>query len=117
MSKLIQFSDNGYDSLAQYAYIPEHMRDTVENYLIHGYHPGGFMMAMFAGDMFRACQCADQVNGPSMLHIAQWIVFEAPLGSWGSYDAVENWCHDIEKRRSIFRDKKEKEYIIKALKE
>lgn len=113
MSKFIDF-DTDYEYSRDH--VPEHAQESIENYLMFGYHPGGFMSAMLAGDLFRAASSGDQANGPGMQGIANWIQHSAPHGSWGSYEAVENWCRDVEKRRTQFSDKKEKEYIIKTLK-
>ena len=113
MSKFIDFG-------TEYEYrrdgVPEHAQESIENYLMLGWHPGGFMTAMFTGDLFTAAGSGDQANGPAMQGIANWIQHSAPHGSWGSYETVMNWCQDLEKRRTKFSDKMEKEYIIKALK-
>ena len=113
MTKFIDF-DNNYEYSRDH--VPEHAQESIENYLMLGWHPGGFMTAMFAGDLFTAAGSGDQANGPAMQGIANWIQRSAPHGSWGSYETVMNWCQDLEKRRTKFSDKMEKEYIIKTLK-
>ena len=113
MSKFIDF-DNNYEYSRDH--VPEHARESIENYLMFGYHPGGFMTAMFAGDLFTAAGSGDQENGPAMQGIANWIQHSAPHGSLGSYEAVENWCRDVEGRRTQFSTKMEKEYIVRTLK-
>ncbi len=113
MSKFIDFG-NDYEYSRDH--VPEHARESIENYLMWGWAPGGFMTAMFAGDLFTAAGSGDHANGPGMQGIANWIQHSAPCGSWGSYEAVENWCRDVEGLRTIYRDKKEKEYIISQLK-
>ena len=112
MTKFIDFDTHEYAR----DMVPDHAQESIENYLMLGWNPGGFMSAMLAGDLFRAASSGDQANGPAMQAIARWISNGAPEGSWGSYEAVENWCRDVEKRRTQFSDKKEKEYIIKTLK-
>jgi hypothetical protein len=96
--------------------VPDHAQEAIENYLMLGFHPGGFMSAMFAGDLFRAAGCGDQANGPSMQGIAKWIMHSAPHGSWGSYELIEKWVKDEDGIRTNFRTQKEKEYVANALK-
>ena len=112
MGKYIDFETREYAR----DMVPDHAQESIENYLMWGWTPGGFIESMFAGDLFRAACCADQANGPAMQAIARWISNGAPEGSWGSYEAVENWRTDLDGCRSKFSDKKEKEYIIKTLK-
>lgn len=111
MSKFIDFEHTGYRSDR----VPDHARESMENYLMYGWEPGGFMSAMFAGDLFRAASSGDQANGPAMQGIAKWIMHSAPHGSWGSEEAVHNWCLDLEGCRTNFRTQKEKEYVANAL--
>lgn len=96
--------------------VPEHTQESIENYLIHGWMPGGFMEAMLAGDIFRAAACGDQVNGPAMQGIANWIAYGAPHGSWGSYEKVKDWAQNKDDIRTKYSDGIEKAYIIKILK-
>jgi len=112
MGKFIDFDTTGYRADR----VPDHARESIENYLMLGWNPGGFMSAMLAGDLFTAAGSGDQANGPAMQGIAKWILHSAPLGSWGSYEAVENWSTDLEGCRTQFQSQKEKEYIIKTLK-
>lgn len=114
MSKFIDFEDGASGYCRDH--VPETVHDTLENYLIKGWMPGGFVEAMLAGDLFGAAGRADSTNGPAMQGIANWICHSAPNGSWGSYEAVKNWSQDVEKRRTKFADKLEKEYIVKVLK-
>lgn len=112
MVKFIDFEATGYVRDE----VPSHAQESIENYLMCGWHPGGFLTAMFAGDLFRAAGSGDQANGQRMQVIAKWIMYSAPDGSWGSYEAVENWCNNLDNCRTTFSLQKEKEYIIKTLK-
>ena len=96
--------------------VPDHAQEAIENYLMLGFHPGGFMSAMLAGDLFTAARSGDQANGPSMQGIAKWIMHSAPHGSWGSYELIEKWVKDEDGIRTNFRTQKEKEYVANALK-
>lgn len=72
--------------------IPDHTKSAIEDYLINGLSPGSFISAVFANDLHRAAQCADVHNIASLGFIARWVATYAPAGSYGSYDAVDNWC-------------------------
>lgn len=93
MSKLVDF--NTEDDLKHMDLgLPIHTCETIENYLVRGYQPGGFVTAMLAKDYERALCIADTANRQRFWNIATWIKDRAPEGSWGSYDAVEHWCRD-----------------------
>lgn len=115
MGKFIEFDDEFSTGYAR-DHVPSHAQDSLENYLVFGYHPGGFMEAMLAGDLFRAANCADSANGPGMQGIARWISQNAPQKSWGSYDAVNDWCSDKDEKRTAYRTRLEKERIMEILK-
>lgn len=97
--------------------IPNHTKNTLDNYFIQGWMPGGFCESMLACDYDRAITIADTANRQMFWAIATWIRENAPQGSWGSYDAVSNWCHDVDNCRSIFAKKAEKNFTWRILKD
>jgi hypothetical protein len=97
--------------------IPSHTLEALELYLIHGYHPGGFLSSVLAGDFFRAVSTADTANRQMLWVIGRWISHEAPHGSWGSYDAIDNWCANFKNCRTSYVDQLEKTHIVDILKE
>lgn len=96
--------------------IPLHTCETLHNYLIHGYKPGGFCESMLAKDYDRAITIADTANRQRFWAIATWIRENAPIDSHGSYDIIEHWCLDTNNVRSKFVIEVEKKYIWKELK-
>ena len=110
---LLTFPDDTY---SHREYVPDHIQQTIEDYLINGFNPCGFVTAMFAGDMFAAASKADHANGPAMQGIANWIQHNAPPGSWGSYERIKCWINDTGKMRTIYTTKVEKAFVIKVLK-
>lgn len=80
--------------------VPDHTQETLVNYLTRGWQPGGFVEGMLAMDMQRAVYAADHVNRVYIADIAQWIIEQAPIGSWGSYEQVDAWCKDTDERRT-----------------
>lgn len=80
--------------------LPPHTLESLENYLERGWEPGGFVESMLAQDMERAITVADVVNRHHLYEIGRWIYAYCPEASWGSYEAVKNWCKDKDERRS-----------------
>jgi hypothetical protein len=95
--------------------MPEHTQESMTNYLVHGYSPGGFLSAMLAMDMRRAVPSADTANRQMLWVIAHWIINHAPEGSWGSYEAIDAWCQNRQHRRTTFADAVEKAEVWKIL--
>jgi hypothetical protein len=83
-------------------FIPEHIRFSFENYLIHGIHPGGFVSSIIANDIFNAVYKADNINMTRISNITTWIVINMPTSSIGSYDAIKDWCSDKDNVRSRY---------------
>jgi hypothetical protein len=97
--------------------VPIHTRETIENYLIRGWAPGGFVESMIAKDYERALYCADTGNRQMFWAIAMWINESMPAESRGSYKAIEMWRDDLGGRRSAYRTEIEKQAVWKKLKE
>jgi hypothetical protein len=103
-----------WDDLA-YPGLTLEFKESIENYLLHGYHPGGFCTAALAGDLFAAAAKADIHNRTVLREIARWITQCAPLGSWGNYEKVENWMRNVDGIRTTYSDAIEKKYIWTVL--
>ncbi len=70
--------------------IPDHVRKGVINYAVHHRSVGGFLMAVFENNLYRAIALADGYNLRSFLswmHVLNEISPEA----WGSKDKVLSW--------------------------
>tara|TARA_R110002072_G_scaffold104813_1_gene229428 strand:- start:57 stop:407 length:351 start_codon:yes stop_codon:yes gene_type:complete len=75
---------------------------SVENYIMHGLPPGGFLTAVLAGDYEAAAECADAWNQLNLPHIMHRIEIGLPSQSIGSYEAINNWLNDIDGVRSTY---------------
>ena len=108
-NQLIDF-DQSQDSAVSYTgqAVPEHTQEALENYLILGCPPGGFLTACLTGDLFRAVQSADTANRSMIYAIVRWIMINAPEGSWGSAQAMRDWTADRDGRRTQYREQCEK---------
>jgi hypothetical protein len=97
--------------------VPDHTRETIKNYLIHGWAPGGFVESMIAKDYERALYCADTGNRQMFWAIAMWINEYTPSQSRGSYKAIEMWRDDLDSCRSTWVKTIEKQEMWRLLKE
>jgi hypothetical protein len=116
MSGIIDFNrKDGPNYERNEQYIPSHTQESIENYLIRGYNPGGFVTAILTGDLFRAVAVADVANRHAIWHITKWITLYAPPGSWGSADTVRAWEEDRDQRRSTWSIAKQKNFVWTTL--
>jgi hypothetical protein len=90
--------------------------ESLENYLMHGFEPGGFLTSVLANDLYLAVGRADHWNKERLPKIVNEVLHKMPSISWGSYAAVKEWCADKDGRRSQYAERKEKEYTWRALK-
>jgi len=97
--------------------VPDHTRETIKNYLIRGWAPGGFVESMIAKDYERALYCADTGNRQMFWAIAMWINECMPAQSRGSYNAINHWRDDLAGRRTEFVKDLEQKHIWKTLSE
>jgi hypothetical protein len=71
--------------------IPRRTKDTIDNYVLKGWKPGGFVHAMLANDLKGACGAADSINRRYIFEICSYIYNHTPYQSQGSYQAVDEW--------------------------
>lgn len=95
----------------------DHTQEALERYFVHGLPPGSFVEAVLVGDLFSATMKADHWNKKSLAAIASWIVYNAPEGSYGSWQNVSAWIDDVDGRRSKWVAFREKEIAWELLKE
>ena len=77
-------------------------QESIENYLLHGWAPGGFVEAMMAHDYARAFACADTANRQTIWVLWRWITDYAPPLCHGSYEVIEMWGDDVGGCRSDY---------------
>jgi hypothetical protein len=97
--------------------VPKHTQESITDYLLRGWAPGGFVGAMIAKDYERALYCADTGNRQMFWAIAMWINNNMPAESRGDYKVIEMWRDDVGGRRTAYRNEIEKQEIWKKLKE
>ncbi len=77
-------------------------QSSIENYLIHGWAPGGYVASMLAHDYDRAFACADTANRQTIWVLWRWLRDYAPELCHGSYTAIVMWGDDAGGRRTNY---------------
>ena len=86
--------------------VPKDFADSMYNYLVHGFSPGGFFTSVLANDFHSAIARSHPVNTVNSLKsLGGWILDCVPREAHGSYDAVSNWCSlEPQARRQILEE-------------
>lgn len=90
--------------------VPSHTQESLVNYFVHCYEPGGFLTAVLRNDLVGAANKADRENRESLAHIAIWIQNHAPYGSWGDQESINRWL-----RKGPYQQRFEKKYLLYLL--
>ena len=89
--------------------------ESLENYVMHGLQPGGFLTAVIANDLFRAVSRADHWSQKDLYKIAFEVSLHMPVHGCGSYDAVRDWIADKDGRRSHYVEHLKKQRMMDIL--
>lgn len=71
--------------------VPIQLHDGLILYLTRRIRPGSFLCAVIRNDLKEACKRADEACGPNLTRIVGFLFNHAPIGSWGSEEALETW--------------------------
>ena len=71
--------------------IKQSTRDSINNYIEHGFEPGGFVRSCLENDLMGAMGRADVYNRASLFQITQYIYNDIPSASHGSPAIVQAW--------------------------
>lgn len=94
----------------------EWLDEALENYLMHGLEPGGFLTAVLCNNLFAAVGAADFMNREHISEIVKAISDNMPCNSYGSKQAFALWIQDQDNRRSNYAARLEKLYTFRVLK-
>lgn len=75
----------------EYASIPDHMVKPIQDYLVKGCRPGGFLTAVLSNNFIDAIGRADSKNLENIHAWAMWLFNECPSNAWGSPEIVEEY--------------------------
>lgn len=92
-----------------------YLNEALENYLMHGFKPGGFLTSVLANDLQMAVSRADHWNRDNLPRIVDEIVWKMPNNSWGSYGAVNDWCNNVNGRQVSYAQRLEQEFTMRVL--
>ena len=68
--------------------VPVHTQGALERYIVNGYEPGGFLLAVLSNDRVGAMSRADYENRYALFDICNWIYNCAPRACHGSMEKV-----------------------------
>ena len=97
-------------SMLNKGYVPPDVHKILMDYFDHCWQPGGFLTAVLQNDLLTASFRADHNNRPHLAEIAAWVYHNAPIGSWGSCEAVNGWLNKNE-----YQQRYEKQRIMEIL--
>jgi hypothetical protein len=90
-------------------------QESITNYLLRGWAPGGHLESMFAHDYERAFATADTANRQTIWVLWRWITESTPALCHGSYQAIDMWRDDVDGRRTDYVKEQEKKAIWQKL--
>lgn len=90
--------------------------ESLENYLMRGYEPGGFLTAVLCNNLYLAVGRADHLNKQNLFRIVNEVIYKMPKIAIYSREAIRDWCRDVDGRRSQYAAQKEKEFTWRSLK-
>lgn len=90
--------------------------ESLENYLMYGISPGGFLTAVLTNNLYLAATRADHFNKSRIPEITQAIIYNMPAQSYGTASVVDEWIKDKDNRRSSYARFLEKQYTWNSLK-
>ena len=73
--------------------VPDHTREALERYFLYAFEPGSFVKAVLCNDLVSSVARADHFNKPAIAGIVEWIVNNAPEGSWGHEEYYQEWIN------------------------
>ena len=87
----------------------------IENYLMYGINPGGFLTSVLINDLYGATSRADFNNRRELAEIVNTLIHNMPPGSFGSKEMITRWAGDHDNIRSKWAQTTKRKFIIKAI--
>lgn len=81
--------------------LPEGLTRDLELYVEEGVHPGGFLRAVLANDLYATFNKADRVNVNRIEDIVQYVLRYVPFGACGSYEVVDQWIRSGGRKKML----------------
>lgn len=84
--------DDRFDN-ANWWHIPPDARPHVRDYVEHGDLDDAFLRAVLTNDLRASVHLSTLNERTYLVDLVVFLELFAPVGSWGSSDAVANWVH------------------------
>jgi len=81
--------------------IPEHIRESVKNYIEDGCPVGDFLQAVIRNELCEAVGRADSINRNRLYDIIYFFYNFAPGACWGSPEKMQAWMEMHRKERDL----------------
>lgn len=89
--------------------------EALENYLMRGLQPGGFVTAVLANNLRLATGRADHWNRENLFKIVDEVTYKVPDIAWGNSTRVKEWLEDKDGSRKRYARYMEKKTMIDIL--
>jgi len=76
-----------------YSLIRPNIRESLDNYVNFGYHPGGFLTAVLENNLSEAIARADLQNLETLPALVSYVYNEMPRNCWGNPKFVTHWLN------------------------
>lgn len=84
--------------------IPGSTLHTLDQFLIHGWPPNGFVRAVLENNLFGAFSQADEANRRAIEGIVRYVYNCFPAACYGSFEDVKGWLRcDDDTREAVLR--------------
>jgi hypothetical protein len=86
--------------------VPQDYADSMYNYMVFGFSPGGCFTAILANDWTRAISSSHPANTVQALKaLTNWILDVLPVESYGNYEAVKFWLAITDSERRDYLER------------
>ena len=80
--------------------VSDDWKDILYNYVVNGYHPGGFFESLLLNDLWQAVSRSHPSNEWSQIRgVMKWIHWKAPRQCYGTKKKVEAWMKRKDRSR------------------
>lgn len=119
--ELTKYSRNRLLESLNHWRVPKDFADTMYDYLIYGFEPGGFFRGWYANDATSIIRSHPANTVEALKSLTKWMINCLPGEAWGSHAAVDAWLKmDPAQRRRLLEQQdliySEEDEILLALK-
>jgi hypothetical protein len=83
--------EDSWDDIAMHD-VSQDWRDIMKSYVIEGFDPGSFFVALLANDLMAAAAKSHELNSWKQIRgVVKWLYNRAPGQCYGSHEKVKAW--------------------------